>query len=342
MGTKIGFIFVGARDDRGYNQAAWEASEAVSRAFPDEFVLRRENVPESEAATTAMEDLIEQGARLIFATSFGHLPYAVEVARKHPDVVVLHQGGREPEPRLNNLGTFWGAVYEPMYQAGIAAGDATETGRLGFVAAFPIPATFNNVNAFTLGAQSVRPGVKTYVEFTGSWCDPAKQRSSVARLLRQRVDVLTQHQDCTSTVIEQAQTAGLATVGYHYDASELAPRAWLTGAVWDWKTLFIDIVQTVLDGGFGGSVYNLDFVGNLQNGDNPFVLTELNPRIGARARTLIARAETLFRAGGSPFDGPLKDRGGKVRVVADTTPSYAETLMMDYFVPGVIGDIPTG
>lgn len=241
--VKVGFVFVGARDDLGYNQAAWEGSEAVAEAFPDIEVLRAENVPETAAAEHAMERMIDQGASVLFATSFGYLASAAAVARRHPRVVVVHQGGVKEVPGLANLGTYYGAVYEPVYEAGIAAGAATKTGKLGFVAAFPIPATFNNVNAFTLGARSVNPLATTSVIFTGAWCDPVAQSKAARALLRQGIDGLTQHQDCTRTVLEAAEAAGAFSVGYHYDGSEVAPRGWLAGSVWAWGHLFVDIVR---------------------------------------------------------------------------------------------------
>lgn len=339
-GARMGFLFVGARDDLGYNQAAWKGSEAVAKAFPDYEVLRVENVPETDRAAEVMEDLIRRGARILFPTSFGHLPFAAEVARRHPEVIVVHQGGVEPQPRLDNLGTYWGTVYEPVYQAGIVAGAMTRSGKLGFVAAFPIPATFNNVNAFTLGARSVNPRVTTTVVFTGDWCDPPKQAALAQQLLAAGADVLTQHQDCTRTMLEVAEAAGAYSVGYHADGSEVAPRGWLTGAVWVWDELFIDIVATILDGRFEESPYNRDYRGGLRTGDNPFLLTELGPQVPPSVADLVAAAEARFRSSRTPFDGPLRDRDGRLRVAAGAVPTQTEIDEMRYFVEGVIGEVP--
>jgi basic membrane protein A and related proteins len=335
--AKIGFIFVGARDDLGYNQAAWEASEAVARAFPDNPVLRQEHVPESAEAERVMERMIREGARILFATSYRHLTWAVAVARRHPEVVVLHQGGLEA-PALANFGTYFGTVYEPVYETGIASGAASRRGVLGFVAAFAIPATFNNINAFTLGARSVNPEAITRVVFTEDWCDPAKQAQAAATLIAAGVDVLTQHQDCTATVLQAAERAGVRAVGYHYDGSEVAPRSWLVGSVWDWRRLFVDMVRTILTGRFSESPYHGAFRGSLRTGDNPFVLTELGPTAAPGTAERIAAADARFRAGHSPFDGPLADREGRLRIPADAKGS--EIDRMDYFVAGVVGDAP--
>lgn len=338
--SKIGFIFVGTRDDLGYNQAAWEGADAVAKTFPDHRVVRAERVPESAVAERVMEEMIREGARLIFATSFGHRDAAYAVAKRHPTVVVVHQGGIEPQLRLDNFGTYWGTVYEPVYQAGIAAGAASRSGRLGFVAAFPIPATFANVNAFTLGARSVNPEATTRVEFTGAWCETARQRAVAARLLANGVDVMTQHQDCTRTILEMAERANVRSVGYHYDGSEVAPRSWLLGAVWNWSPLFIEIARVALAGRFAASPFNGDYRGGYAQGDNPFVLTEASPQVAATTQALIDAAAARFAAGATPFDGPVTARDGTVRVAAGARPTVEEIDRMNWFVTGVAGEAP--
>ena len=225
-----------------------------------------------------------------------------------------------------------------MYLAGIAAGASTETDKLGYVYAFPIPQTIANINAFERGAQSVNPDVETVTVSTSSWCDPGKQQAAAESLLSQGVDVLTQHQDCTSTVIQAAEEAGAMTVGYHADASSLAPQGWLTGAVWDWGPLYTDIVQTVLDGDFVGSQYNDNFRVGYKTGTNPFVMADYGPAIDDGTVAEIEEAQAwLGTEDGSPFAGPVADQDGEVRIPEGTVPTYAENDAMDFFVEGVVG-----
>src|SRR6478735_8689586 len=127
---KVGFIFVGPKDDFGYNQAAYEGSQAVKAAFPDMEVLTAENVPEDDNATRIMESMIDDGARIIFATSYGHLDPALKVAEANPDVVVVQQGNFIKTAIPANVGTYFGTVYEPVYLAGIAAGKSTASNKL--------------------------------------------------------------------------------------------------------------------------------------------------------------------------------------------------------------------
>jgi len=130
------------------------------------------------------------------------------------------------------------------------AGASTGSDRLGYVYAFPIPQTLANINAFTLGAQSVNPDVETVTVATGSWCDPSLQAQAAQSLIDQGVDVLTQHQDCTKTIVEAAEEAGAMTVGYHASTQALAPDGWLTGSEWNWGPLYTEIVGVVADGSF--------------------------------------------------------------------------------------------
>jgi len=187
-GTAISFIFVGPKNDYGYNQAAYDGSQAVKAAFPNLKVLTAENVPEDDNATRVMNSMISEGAKIIFATSYGHLNPAEAVAAQHPDVVVVQQGNIITGTVIpKNMGTYFGTVYEPVYLAGIAAGKATKTNKLGYVYAFPISQSIDNIDAFELGAQSVNPQAKTYVVNTSAWCDPGKQTLAASMLVDRRV-----------------------------------------------------------------------------------------------------------------------------------------------------------
>ncbi|MFC0531285.1 BMP family ABC transporter substrate-binding protein [Phytohabitans kaempferiae] len=339
-GTKIGFIFVGPKDDYGYNQAAYEGSQAVAEAYPDLEVLTAENVPEDDNAARVMEGMIRKGAKIIFATSYGHRDPALKVAAANPDVVVLQQGNIVDGAMPPNFGTYFGTVYEPVYLAGIVAGKATRSGKLGYVYAFPISQTLDNINAFQLGAASVNPAAKTYVVNTSNWCDPAKQAEAAKSLLSQGVDVISQHQDCTATVIRATEAAGAYTVGYHADARSLAPKGWLTGSEWDWGPLYTAMVKTTVDGSFTGSPYNANFRVGLKTGDNPFVQSPYGPAVTDDTKKLVEEAKARISTDGSPFLGPVVDQSGTVRVPAGTVPDYKTIESIDYFVDGVVGKIP--
>lgn len=333
----IGFLYVGPHNDFGYNQASYQGSLAVKKAFPKAKVLEAENVPETEQAAQVMEKMIRDGATIIFPTSFGHLQPALEVARRHPNVTFLHEGGLKT---AKNLGTFFGTIYDTQYAVGQAAGMATKTNKLGYVVAFPIAQTLLNINAFELGAQSVNPKAKTYVVFTGNWCDPGKQAEATNSLVDQNIDVMAQHQDCTKTVVQTAEQRGVMSTGYHVDASRFAPKGWLTGSVWNWGPLFVKMVAAVEAGKFAASPYS----GRYRAGPAQGVVA-LAPFGGAATPTIRAKVSATYqklRQGWSPFVGPITDQSGKVRIAAGKSPSAQDLESTDYLVNGVVGQIPGG
>ncbi len=335
-GNAVGFIFVGTKDDYGYNQAAYLGSVGVENQFKDLKVLRAENVPETAEAERVMEEMIRAGAKIIFPTSYGHLEPAIEVAKRHPDVAFFHQGGLK---NAENVGTYFGTIWESIYLSGVAAAKESETGKLGYIVSVPIPQVLLNVNAFTLGARSVNPDATTNVVFTGSWCDPGQQASAVNSMADQGIDVITQHQDCTKTIIETAQRKGIKTVGYHADASELSPESWITGSIWNWSDLYIDMVKTAGNGEFKGSIYDGKFRGGLKEG-----IVQLAPfgsTVSEETKTLVEDLKTQVLDGSfHPFLGPVKDQAGNVVIDEGIIPTIEELETTNYFVEGVIGSIP--
>src|SRR3954454_22710439 len=267
--TVVGFVMVGSNKDYGYNEAVYAGSQQVAKDLSDTKVITADNVPETDAVTQAMQSMVDKGAKVIFATSYGYFSYAVKFAKSHPKVTVLHQGGFEKGTFPANFGTYWGEAYEPVSLGGMAAGALTKSNKLGYVYAFPIPQTLANIDGFELGAQSVNPKAKTYLVNTSNWCDPLKQKNAAASLLSQGVDALTQHQDCQTTVIQAAKAAGKYVVGYHYDAKSLDGSGWLTGSAWNWAPVYEGIIKTAVAGTFTGSKYNANWVGTFANKDNP-------------------------------------------------------------------------
>ncbi len=336
-GKAIGFTFVGPKDDYGYNQAAYQGSEAVKEAFGDKFkIIQVENVPETQEAERVMETMIRNGARIIFPTSYGHLDPALEVAKRHPEAVFEHQGGLK---NADNLGTYFGNIWEAVYLSGVAAGHMTRNNKLGYVVSFPIPQVLLNINAFTLGARSVNPDIETIVVFTANWCDPGKQAEAANTLIAQKVDVITQHQDCTKTIIETAERNGAMSVGYHADASPLAPRGWITGARWNWGPLYVDMVENICAGEWKGGTYDGKYRAGMAEGVVELSTFGANVPEAVKADVL-ARKQAMLAGTLHPFTGPIKDQTGTVRIAEGHTPDIEELETTDYLVEGIIGSIP--
>ncbi|MDE3206170.1 MAG: BMP family ABC transporter substrate-binding protein [Acidobacteriota bacterium] len=337
----VGFIMVGNRNDYGYNQAVYTASQAVAKDMAGVKVLTEDNIPENSTVTQTMQAMVDQGAKVIFATSYGYFSYALAFAKSHPNVIVLHQGGFQSGAFPPNFGTYWGEAFEPVSLGGMAAGAVTKSDKLGFVYAFPISQTIANIDAFELGAQSVNPAAKTYIVNTSNWCDPLKQKEAATALLSQGVDVLTQHQDCQATVIEAAKAAGKYVVGYHYDAQSLDPSGWLTGSAWNWAPVYEAIVKTAQAGSFTGSKYNANWVGTFADKDNPLQLASFGSSVSADVQSKItAEYNSLQQPGASVFKGPIYCQDGSVLYAAGVVPTYAQINNINCLVKGVVGTLP--
>lgn len=324
----IGAIHVGSVDDRGYNQAHDEGLQQMVERIPDVRVLSAENIPETEEVLGVIDQMIQQGATIIFAQSFGYLPYVVEAAEANPNVIFLHPGGFELRP---NLGTYWANNYEAMYLAGIAAGAATRSGELGFITAFPIPNILASVNAFHLGARSVNPAVQTHLVINESWVDPEKEATAVNALSAIGVDVVTMIVDSPTTVVQTASALGIYSIGFHSGAlQELAPDTWLTGVAYTWGNYYTQVVQQIRSGTWQASHVR----GGIES--DMIQIAPFGPSVSEDTRNRIITARTdIIRGQLQIFQGPIVDNAGLERIPAGRAGGLELLDTTDWLVEGI-------
>jgi basic membrane protein A and related proteins len=336
----VGFVYVGPKDDYGYNQAHAEGAAAVAK-LPGVKVREEENVPETIAVQKTIESMVQlDGASLVFPTSFGYFdPHLIKMAEKFPTVPFFHCGGLYTEGKHpKNAGSYFGYIDEAQYVAGVVAGLTSKTNKLGFIAAKPIPQVLRNINSFTLGARSVNPKATTAVVFTGDWSLPIKEAEAANSLADQGVDVLTMHVDSPKVVVETAEKRGIFVSGYHANQSTLAPKGYLTGAEWNWAKIYTDYVSMVRE----AKTYPHLLRGGLKEG-----FVKMSPYGAAVAEETKAKAEAAKMAltDGTLiiYKGPLKDNTGKVVIPEGTSRPQTDIELekMDYLVEGVVGKIPS-
>ncbi len=331
----VGFIYVGPKDDYGYNQSHAEGAAAV-KAISGISVVEEELVPETVEVQKTMESMINfDGASLVFPTSFGYFdPHILEVAPKNPNVRFEHCGGLWSEGMPSNAGSYFGYIGMGQYLNGVAAGHATKSKKIGFVAAKPIPQVLLNINSFLLGARSVDPTITCQVIFTGEWSMAVKEAEATNALADQGCDVVTCHVDGPKVVMETGAGRGMYLCGYHANQSSLAPDMYLTGAEWNWAKVYTDMINATLK---GEAIPN--FVrGGLADG---FVkMSPLGPAVSEASRAQFeGTMGEIMKGGYAVIKGPMKDNKGNV--IATEGQAYAEDNValesMDYLVEGVIG-----
>ena len=330
---KVGFIYVGPVGDAGWTFAHDNGRKHIEQKFGDKIKTTFvEKVPEGADAERVIRDLVSQGNKLIFATSFGFGDAMEKVAKDHPDVKFEHATGYKTSA---NLRVYEAKFYEDAYLAGVVAGTMTKTNTLGFVGSFPIPEVLRNINAFTLGARSVNPKVTTKVVWVNTWFDPPKESEAAQALINQKADVLLQNTDSTA-VLQTAEKNGKFAFGWDSDMSAFAPKAHLGSAVVNWGPYYEKAVNDVLSGSWKTS----DTKWGTKEGANDLI--KINDAVPEAAKKRVEEIKNGLKAGTfAVFKGPLKDNSGKVVLEKDVAADDAWKGKINFYVEGVEGKIPS-
>jgi basic membrane protein A len=329
---KVGFIYIGPVGDAGWTyaheQGRLEMEKALGGKVKSTYV---ENVPEGADSERVIRKLAADGNKLIFTTSFGYMNATEKVAKAYPNVVFQHATGFKT---MKNMGAYEARLFEGSYLQGIIAGKMTKTNTIGMVGSFPVPEVIRNINAFTLGAQSVNPKIKTKVIWVNSWYDPAKERQAAETLIAQGADILTQNTDSPAT-LQVAQEKGKFAFGWDSDMQRFAPKAHLTASTNQWGNYYTEVAKAVMAGTWKtGHVH-----GGLKEG--MVRMSPLNPAVPADAAKLFNDKKAAFTAGTAvPFTGPIKDQAGVIKVAAGQQMPLKDLMSMNFYVQGVEGTIP--
>lgn len=327
---KVGFIYIGSASDGGYSQAHDNGRKYLEEKLPNVETIVKESVPEGQEVEKVATDMIDQGAKVIFATSFGYMDYIEKVSKEYPDVKFFHCSGYKT---TDNMSTYFGREYQARYLTGIVAGMKSKNGKIGYVAAFPIPEVVRATNAFALGVRSVNPNAVVKVTWTNTWYDPAKEKEAAISLLDQGVDVIGQYQDTTAAQ-QAAEERGAFSIGSDLDMSASAPKANMTSAVWNWGTYYVEAVKTVMDGKFKSESY----WGGIDTGIVDIAPLTKNAPEGAQAKVDEAKAKMVSKSW-DVFTGPIKDQSGAIKVAEGQKMTDKELLSFDWLVEGVEGQI---
>ena len=242
---KVAFAYVGPVGDGGWTFAHDNARKAIEKEFGDRIATSYvENVPEGADTERVVRDLVSQGNKLIFGTSFGFMEPMLKVAADAKDARFEHATGYKT---ADNLRTYDSRTYEGAYMAGVIAGAMTKSNVLGVVGSVPIPEVVRNINSFTLGAQLTNPKVRTKVVWVGDWHNPPKETEAATALINGGADVLMQNTD-SPAVLKTAESMGKRAFGWDSDMTAYGPKAHLGSAIIDWTPYYTRAVGEVLDG----------------------------------------------------------------------------------------------
>ena len=284
---KVGFIFLHDENstyDKNFITAADEACKTLGIA--DENKIYKTNVPEGQECAEAAEDLVDKGCSIIFADSFGHEPYIIEVAKKYPDVQFCHSTGtRAHTEGVSNYHNAFASIYEGRYLAGIAAGmklnqmiengefDAKDA-KIGYVGAYTYAEVISGYTSFFLGARSVCPSATMEVQFTGSWYNEAAEKEAANTLIANGCKLISQHADSMGAPTA-CENAGVPDVSYNGSTVSACPNTFIVSSRINWAPYYEYAIKAVMD----GKKIDADWTGSLAT--NSVLLTDVNEKAAA-------------------------------------------------------------
>ncbi len=330
---KIAFAYVGPVGDGGWTFAHDNARKALEAEFGDKIKTSFiENVSESADAERNFRDMVSQGNKLIFGTTFGYMEPMLKVAADHKDVKFEHATGFK---QAENMRTYDSRTYEGAYMAGVIAGKMTKSNTLGVVASIPIPEVVRNINAFTLGAQSVNPKVKTKVVWVNEWFNPPKETEAATSLINSGADVLFQNTD-SPAVLKTAEEKGKRAFGWDSDMTAYGPKAHLASAVINWTPYYIQTTRDALEGKWMGG-------GNTWAGvkDGAIDIVSIADDVPADTKTKVDEIKAGLKDGTFViWKGPLVDNTGKTQLKKDEVADDKFLSDLLFYVKGVQGKVP--
>ncbi|PZO81983.1 MAG: BMP family ABC transporter substrate-binding protein [Mesorhizobium amorphae] len=319
--------------DVGWGHALAAGLEPVKAAYGDKVkVTILENIPEGPDADRIMNKAVADGNKFLLAGSFGYQNGALQIARRNPDVSVLHASGFQVAP---NFSPFAAKYFQGTYLLGMAAAALTKSGKLGSVSAFAIPELITSINAFTLGAQAVKPDIEVSVVWVNSWFDPAKEQEAAKALMAQGCDVIFSNAQDTPSVISACEEAGVYSFNLNSSMKKYAPKTYLGCVATDWSPFFKASVDAHLAGTFKGANAFLGVA------EKVVAVTDWNPAIPTDTMTKIKDAEAKIADGSfSPFTGPIAKADGSEGVASGAAMTDGEIVAMDWHVKGVASPLP--
>lgn len=353
---KACFIYVGPIGDAGWTYAHDIGRKKAEAALPWLETKYVESVPEVQVVPV-IDRLVREGCQVIFATSFGYMDGVLEAARKYPEVIFAHATGIKRAP---NVATYMADFYQVYHLNGLAAGALTKTGKVGYVAAFPIPEVKRHINAFALGVRAVNPKAQVLVRWINAWYDPAKAREATEALLSQGADVFAFTED-TPTVVQTAARKGAYSFGHYTPMLKFAPDHVISGQIVHWDVIYIDFLKKVREGVYTPkNLEKVDYFWLLQhkavemgvdygvpiNPKHVPLLKAASMTVEGKKVAVYDRIMALLKDMSSPkptfdpFTGPIRDRKGVVRVPAGRKATLEELLTLEWAAPGVVGDWP--
>lgn len=358
--VKAGFIYVGPIGDFGWSHAHEQGRLHVEEKFPWLDTVYVESVPEGDASRIIDRFVQEEKCDIIFTTSFGYMNDTLEAGERYPDTTFMHCSGFK---QTENVGTYFGDLYQAYYLNGIMAGALTKTDKIGYVAAFPISELVRHINAFALGIKVSNPDAEVHIRWTYQWYGPEQAKEAAESLIAEGCDALAFTED-TPAVIEVGQDHTergntVYTFSHYSPMQSYGEDSCVSGQLSDWGIMYEKILDDFYKdqwtnedlwwlmkegatylGAEEGKIINAKFVDDLKS------VTINEPELGEISAydLIVERLNQMTDEGPDafdPYDGPVYDNKGNLQIPEGSRASKEDLISIMYFVDNVVGDIPS-
>lgn len=321
----IAFGYVGPVSDEGWTWVHDLGRQAVQEAFPKAKTIFVENIPYSADATRTLRQFVAEGAQMVITNSnYGDFMY--DVVKNAPETAFLHCDDRT---LMDNMGVHYPSHWYSSYVTGVAAGKMTKTGKLGYIASFPVPTSFTGSNAFLMGARSVNPDITLQVIVINSWFDPQASVQAARALIDNGADVLFGIMD-EPGYLQVAEQRGAKAIMLNTDSRKYGPNAYVSSVVFDFRKFYVDQVRARLEGTWQPAMHLLPF----GEGTDRDAWGQTVPEDAAKAADEV-REKIL--GGWSPFVGEIRNNKGEVKIAAGQRMTEEEIFSWNWAIEGSSG-----
>ena len=355
---KAGFIYIGPVGDYGWSHAHDMGRKYVEKKYPWLETVFVESVAESDSARIIDRLIQQQKCDVVFTTSFGYMEDTIAAGKRYPDKLFMHCSGFK---RSENVGTYFGDLYQMYFLNGIMAGALTKTNKIGYVAAFPIPELVRHINAYALGVKVANPDANVHVKWIYAWYGPDKAREAAEALIAEGCDALAFTED-TPAVIEVGQShtekgKQIYTFSHYSAMQHYGVDSVVSGQLMDWGGMYAKILGDIRNntwtnediwwlakekaailGGNDTDIINPKFVAPLKA-----AMIDSKELGKISAYDLVVKRYEQMKKGVEyfePFTGPIYDNKGDLKIKTGQKASKEDLLSIMYYVDNVVGDIP--
>ena len=329
--VKVGFVYVGPIGDHGWTYRHDIGRQQIEEAYGDKVeTFYAESVQYGPNAERVIRQMANNGADIIFATSFGYMEPMLKVAKEFPDVKFEHATGYK---RHDNMSTYGLRLYQARHVQGVIAGLMTKTNKICYVGAYPIPEVIREINTYYLGAKSVNPNVDIDIVWVNTWYDPSKEADAANVMMAEGCDMVAQHTDSPAP-LQAAELKGKLGFGQASDQIKFAPKAQLTATIDNWGPYYVKKVGQVIDGNWQVE----DYFGHMnEDAVQMAPFTNMPADVQAKAQAV---KDAISNGEYFAFTGPIKDNTGKLQLADGEVADDEHLNTMMYYVEGIDAVVP--